>query len=306
MCYRSVRSSKLRRPHGIYTPLYVRKRTQDHHSVRDLAINTFRRSFAGHRRTLPSPFRRFLVSSDLGRGRSLDDAPGTVGIAPAEYPALPDELLTNPEAGRLDPRRWFLDPSLPFELEIGTGKGSFILQHGAANPNVNMLGIEWEPEIYYYTGDRIRRRGLRNVRLLRADATEFLRWRCPDEVIRVIHLYFSDPWPKKKHHKNRVVQDRFLVEVHRVLSPGGELRVVTDHDELWAWDEAHFGRVTAPDLTKGRPALFERLPFAVPEWAEEGETVGTNYERKMCDGRPPHSCTLRKVPLHPAEHSSPS
>lgn len=234
------------------------------------------------------------MSSDFGRGRTLDDAPGVVGIAPAEYPPLPDEVMTNPNAGRLDPRRWFPDPTLPFELEIGCGKGSFILQHGAANPTINILGIEWEPEIYYYAADRIRRRSLRNVRLLRADATEFLRWRCPDAILRVIHLYFSDPWPKTKHHKNRVIQDRFLLEAHRVLAPNGELRVVTDHDELWAWDEAHFERVTRAEPPSGRGPLFERLPFTAPEWTEEGETVGTNYERKMCHGRSPHACVLKR------------
>lgn len=246
-------------------------------------------------RTLPPLFRRMLVSSDLGRGRSLDDAPGVVGLSSAEYPPLPDAVLTDPHAGRLDPRRWFPDPTRVLELEIGSGKGSFLLQHGSANPGTNILGIEWEPEIYYYAADRIRRRGLRNVRLLRADATEFVRWRCPDGVLGVIHLYFSDPWPKKKHHKNRVIQDRFLLEAHRVLAPGGELRVVTDHDELWAWDEEHFARVTCEDGSTGRPPLFERMAFAAPEWTGEGETVGTNYERKMCRGRSPHACVLRRV-----------
>lgn len=230
---------------------------------------------------------------DLGHGKPLDDAPGQVGVSRAEYPPLPDDLAANPAAGRLDPRAWFPHPDRPFELEIGPGKGAFLLQHAAAHPDLNLLGIEWEPSIYYYAADRVRRRGLANVRLLRADASDFLRWRCPDAIVRVLHLYFSDPWPKAKHHKNRVVQDRFLVEAHRVLAPQGELRVVTDHDDLWAWDQAHFARFTRSDASPQGP-LFEILPFTPPEWTDEGETVGTNYERKMCDGKPPHSCVLRK------------
>ena len=151
----------------------------------------------------------------------------------------------------------------------------------------------------------ILRRGVTNVRMLRADAVEFLRWRCPDAIISVIHLYFSDPWPKKKHHKNRVVQHGFLAEAYRVLKPGGELRVVTDHDELWAWDEDHFALWTRPGantqvpewITRGLPAdaaPFAREPFTPPEWVGEGQLIGTNYERKMCVGKPAHACVLRK------------
>lgn len=232
---------------------------------------------------------------------------GGIGISQAEYPALPDEAITNTEAGRLDPRRWFRDPSRPFELEIGPGKGTFLLQHAPAHPEINILGIEWEWEIYAYAADRMRRHGLTNVRILCADASSFVRWRCPSAIVRVLHLYFSDPWPKKKHHKNRVIQDRFLAEAFRILEPGGELRVVTDHDELWAWDQEHFARwVMAPDaplnpadVEKARAGLparvFEHRPFESPKWASEGELLGTNYERKFRrDDRPAHSCVLRK------------
>src|SRR5438132_408741 len=135
----------------------------------------------------------------LGRGRQLDDAPGVVGVSSAELPPLPDDILARPEAGRVDPRRWFPHPERPFEIEIGSGKGGFLLQEGAANAGLNYLGIEQAGEFYYYCADRIRRRGLSNVRMLHADGAEFLHWRCPDAVVRVIHLYFSDPWPKRKH-----------------------------------------------------------------------------------------------------------
>jgi tRNA (guanine-N7-)-methyltransferase len=243
------------------------------------------------------------MSFGLGHGRKLDDAPGVIGISSSEMPGLPDTILTNPEAGRLDPRRWFADPTRPFEIEVGCGKGGFILQEAAAHPDVNYLGIEYAREFYLYTADRLRRRGLSNVRMLHTDASDFLQWRAPAATVRVIHLYFSDPWPKRKHHKNRVIQDRFLAECWRVLTPGGELRIVTDHDELWAWDCEHFDRWTVvgegvPNELRRRFALppvpYERREFAAPDWAEEGETVGTNYERKMCGGEPPHACVLVK------------
>ncbi len=239
--------------------------------------------------------------ADLSRKGVLDDAPGVVGVTAQELPPMPDEVMVNPEAGRVDPRRWFPEPSRRMELEIGCGKGSFILGEGGAKPGVNFLGMEWAGEYYAYAADRVRRRGLTNVRMLRADATEFLKWRCPIGIFSVIHLYFSDPWPKRKHHKNRVIQHSFLREAWRCLVPGGELRVVTDHDELWAWDVEHFDRWTKavvgsdkewPSVAPAPP--FELRTFVPPEWVDEDEVVGTNYERKMCRERPPHSAVLVK------------
>lgn len=226
------------------------------------------------------------MSFGLGRGRTLD--PGAVGVSERELPPLGDD--PGAPGSRVDPRAWFPDPSRPFEIEIGSGKGAFLLQQASQDPQTNYLGIEWAGEFYAYTADRVRRRGLANVRVLHGDATEFLRWRVPDGIARVIHLYFSDPWPKKRHHKRRVVQDRFLEDAHRVLAPGGELRIVTDHDAYWEWMEEHFAR-WAPEDGSGK---FERRPFAPPESAGSGEIVGTNFERKYArEGRPFHAVTLR-------------
>lgn len=175
------------------------------------------------------------------------------------------------EQGRIDPRDWFDDPELRFEIEIGSGKGTFLVQEAPERPQVNFLGIEKSPEFYRYAADRVRRREIANVRVLHADAVEFIRFWCADGVVAVIHLYFSDPWPKTRHHKRRVIQDRTLLEFHRVLAPGGELRLVTDHKDLQAWYEQHIAR---------HEHLFERRPFDRVESAGEGEIVGSNFERK--------------------------
>ncbi len=254
------------------------------------------------------------MSFGLGHGRPLDPAPGVVAISQEELGSLPDDILTNPDAGRIDPRAWFPRPERRFELEIGSGKGTFLVQQAELEPETNFLGIEWAGEFCNYAADRIRRRreadgSFMHVRLLRADATEFLRWRCPPSICSVIHLYFSDPWPKRKHHKNRVVQHRFLLDAWRALAPGGELRVVTDHDGLWTWDEAHFAPWTTPgglgdadlpaDVRREIATLpeqaFERLPFDRPGSAAPGELVGTNFERKFRqEGRGFHAGVLRK------------
>lgn len=248
------------------------------------------------------------MSFGLSRGKQLDVAPGVVMISDEELGPLPDDVISNPEAGRLDPRAWFPlrkdeNSDRRFEIEIGSGKGTFLLQHAPTTPETDYLGIEWAGEFCVYAADRVRRAQLQNVRMLRTDATELLRWRVPDRIVDVVHLYFSDPWPKTRHHKKRVVQDRFLADVWRVLKPGGELRVVTDHDDLWAWDREHFERWCGKGPCPGHeiagkpgpiPAFIEK-PFTKPESAGDGELVGTNFERKFRkEGRNFHSTVLQK------------
>ena len=224
------------------------------------------------------------MSFGLGHGREL--IPGDVGIEMRALARLPDAPTVEAARAALafDPRAWFAHPARRFELEIGAGKGTFLLQQAELEPETNFLGIEWAGEFWAYAADRIRRRGLANVKLLHGDATEFIRTRVPDGTVSVIHLYFSDPWPKTRHHKRRVIQDHTLREFHRILVPQGELRIVTDHDELWAWDVEHAARAEA---------LFARRAFEKPASAGEGEVVGTNFERKFRrEGRPFHAMTL--------------
>lgn len=215
------------------------------------------------------------MSFGLMRGRD----PNVAGVG------LDRDDLPPFEAGRFDPRSFFKHPERPFEIEIGSGKGTFLLAEASANPEVNYLGIEQAGEFWRYAADRLRRHGLENVKVLWGDAVELLRHRVPDGVARAIHLYFSDPWPKSRHHKRRVLQDRSLDDFRRVLGPGGELRLVTDHAELWAWYEEHAAR---------HADRWERREFARPAHASEGEIVGTNFERKFrAVGRSFQAMTLR-------------
>jgi tRNA (guanine-N7-)-methyltransferase len=221
------------------------------------------------------------VSFGLAHGRTVDTT--GFGLTSADLPAFDP---ARPEGARLDPRRWFAQPELRLEIEIGSGKGTFLVQQAPLQPLVNYLGIEWAGEFFRYAADRMRRRNIANVRMLHFDAVEFLRFYCASEIADVLHLYFSDPWPKSRHHKRRVVQDQSLQDMHRILRPSGELRLVTDHDDLWAWYEDHATR---------HESLFERRAFASPQSVGEGELVGTNYERKFAtEGRPFHAMTLVK------------
>ena len=212
----------------------------------------------------------------MSRG-SRPDTEG-FGLAQSDLPPC--------EQGRIDPNTWFDSPKSALQFEIGCGKGTFLVQQAPEHPEVNFLGIEKSPEFYRYAADRMRRRKITNVRILHADAVEFIRFWCADSVVAVIHLYFSDPWPKTRHHKRRVIQDGSLVEFHRVLGTGGELRLVTDHEDLQSWYEQHVAR---------HGHLFERRPFDRIESAGEGEIVGSNFERKYRrEGRPFFGMVLKK------------
>jgi tRNA (guanine-N7-)-methyltransferase len=216
------------------------------------------------------------MSAGLSRRRSLE--PGAWEISVASLPS--------PSAGRIDPRSWFEDVDRSLELEIGSGKGTFLVQQAKEQPETNFLGIEWAAAYAHHAADRFRRHGLENVRMLLGDAVEFITHWCSNGTVDVIHLYFSDPWPKKRHHKRRVVQDSVIREFHRVLRVDGEIRIVTDHDALWSWYEEHADRCTD---------LFNRIEHVPPTSAGKEEMVGTNYERKfMVEGRPFHAMTLRK------------
>ncbi|MCE9620532.1 MAG: tRNA (guanosine(46)-N7)-methyltransferase TrmB [Planctomycetes bacterium] len=195
--------------------------------------------------------------------------------------------LTAPEQGRIAADFFFpgRDESRPFEIEIGSGKGTFLVQEATRCPERDFLGVENAGEFFRHATDRVRRHALPNVRMLYADAVEFIAHWLPDGCVAIIHLYFSDPWPKARHHKRRVLQHAALAQFHRVLRPGGEVRLVTDHDELWKWYEE---LLAAQDL-------FTRKAFAPPASAEAGEVVGTNFERKYRrEGRPFHATTLVK------------
>lgn len=192
------------------------------------------------------------------------------------------------EAGPIDIGHWFgFDrPELPLEIEIGSGKGTFLVQQAPLRPDVNYLGIEWARAYWRHAADRARRHGLGNVRLLRAEAGLFLRHYVADTTLEQLHIYFPDPWPKARHHKRRLIQAPFLRDVHRALVPGGRIRLATDHADYFAWMEEHVAAVAD---------LFDRQAFESPESASEGELVGSNFERKYRrEGRPFHGMILVK------------
>ncbi len=179
-----------------------------------------------------------------------------------------------------DQVRWdrFFDNVRPVEIEIGCGKGRFIINSAVAHPEINYIGIERALRYFRIMKERVVRRELANIRLLRDDAVYFVERFIPDETVSAYHVYFPDPWPKKRHRKRRLFNPRFLEEIERTLVRGGTLDFATDYVE-------YYEEILALLETSDRLAALEEIPERVRELGRDL----TNFETKYtAEGRAIH------------------
>ncbi|HEX5788415.1 MAG TPA: tRNA (guanosine(46)-N7)-methyltransferase TrmB [Woeseiaceae bacterium] len=116
----------------------------------------------------------------------------------------------------------------PIVLEIGFGNGESLATQASGDPDRDFLGVEVHDPGIGHCLIRLRDLGLENLRVLAHDAIEVLEDEIPPHSLDRINLYFPDPWPKKRHHKRRIVDSRFLDLCARALRPGGTLHIATD------------------------------------------------------------------------------
>jgi tRNA (guanine-N7-)-methyltransferase len=201
-----------------------------------------------------------------------------------EYPSV----SLNPEDldGKIDFVRIF-GRAGPVHIEIGSGKGTFLLNQARAQPGDNFLGIEWARKYYRYAVDRIGRWGLTNVRIIRTDAATFLADFVPDGSVECFHIYFPDPWPKKRHHKRRFICPANLEHLIRCLRTGGQLKITTDHAD-------YFEQIKK--VLTARNEKLQEIDFLPTTGAEASEWVGTNFERKYFkDQRTIYTLAVKKT-----------
>ncbi len=178
----------------------------------------------------------------------------------------------------------------PWELEIGFGKGRYLLRRAEEYPERRFLGIEMAAEYFGILVRRARRRKLGNVLALRGEALYALSAVLPRGFAEVVHVYHPDPWPKARHHKRRLFDPATVDLVLGALRPGGTLYFATDHLE--------YGEVVV-DLLERHPAVtVERLDGPWPDGPR------TNYEAKYIEeGRPILRLVVKAQPaettLHP-------
>ncbi|MGA0071799.1 MAG: tRNA (guanosine(46)-N7)-methyltransferase TrmB [Steroidobacteraceae bacterium] len=158
----------------------------------------------------------------------------------------------------------------PVTLEIGFGDGESTVALAGQHPERNLLGIEVHPPGVGHCLLLAQRTGLTNLRVISQDAIEVLARRLPDACLDEVLLYFPDPWPKKRHHKRRIVQPEFVALLARKLAPGGVFRLATD----WAPYAEHMLEVMSAS------ADFENLSPS-GDWVERPSSRPiTRFERR--------------------------
>jgi tRNA (guanine-N7-)-methyltransferase len=138
----------------------------------------------------------------------------------------------------------------PVEVDLGSGDGTFLVEYARRNPERNFLGVERLLGRLRKVDRKGARAGLANLRGLRLEATYCLEYLLPLEGVDVLHVYFPDPWPKRRHWRRRLVNERFPELARRVLTPGGVVHLRTDSaeyfDQIQRVFRAHPGFAAAP------------------------------------------------------------
>jgi tRNA (guanine-N7-)-methyltransferase len=202
---------------------------------------------------------------------------GSTAPFPGRFPGSPDEELW--PARPFEPERRF-GRTAPLEIEIGSGKARFLIAAARAHPDRDFLGVERSLSYYRLCRDRVDRSTLRNAAALRADGRLFVETALRAGSVSAFHVYFPDPWPKKKQRKRRLLDGVFLEAAAARLSPGGILRIATDHPD--------YGRDL--DSLVETVAVLDRLA-----WDDLPAPPPTNYELKYAqEGRPIWRFLLRR------------
>lgn len=170
----------------------------------------------------------------------------------------------------IDPTTLFAELTDDLWLEIGFGGGEHLSAQAFRHPNIGFIGCEPFVNGVASLVVHIQAHGFSNIRIVKDDAKVLIR-KLPDQSVGRIFVLFPDPWPKKRHHKRRIVQDAVINEFVRILKPAGLVCMATDHEEYGMWMQSVMGRHTEFFLDlEGRDSVKDRPQ----DWPP------TRYERK--------------------------
>ncbi|MFQ6671790.1 MAG: tRNA (guanosine(46)-N7)-methyltransferase TrmB [Candidatus Tectimicrobiota bacterium] len=196
------------------------------------------------------------------------------------------------------PWRWeeIFGDARPVEVEIGTGNGAFLVDAALRSQEHAFLGIEVAGKFFGKALRRAAREGASNVRMVHVDAAYLLHHCIPPASVAAYHVYFPEPWPKKRHAKRRLFQPDVVARLTETLQPGGYLLVATDVAD-------YFEAITA---LLDREARLGRLEARPPPLASTRGRIMTSYEKKYrAEGRFIHYAVWRRRPDGPEEAEAP-
>jgi tRNA (guanine-N7-)-methyltransferase len=150
----------------------------------------------------------------------------------------------------------------PLIVDIGSGKGRFLLAHAEAHPTAQFLGIERQYGRTYRTAKKAYNRGITNIKLARTQAEEGIAAMLHEHSVATFFIFFPDPWPKKRHHKRRLVNPEFLDLLHSKLKAVGIIHFATDHQDYADAVEQCFSADTRfSTIPAFQPTESERTDF---------------------------------------------
>jgi tRNA (guanine-N7-)-methyltransferase len=167
----------------------------------------------------------------------------------------------------------------PLEIEIGAGRGDFMLEYAAANPETNFLAIELSGTVGQLLAMRCGRAELPNVRVAKMDARTLVNLMLPDQSVAAFHVYYPDPWPKERHIKHRMVTPFFVGNLARTLTPDGNVYAASD---VKAWAAEIFAMLDAGG--------FKRIDKEPP--GAKRSAFGRKY---MAQGKPVYFASFQKA-----------
>lgn len=174
------------------------------------------------------------------------------------------------------------------ELELGSGKGMFLRRAAERDPRTGFLGVERAGKFFHTCVEGLERARLPNARLVRADAYDLLsRW-IPPESLHALHVYFPDPWPKKRHAKRRMLSLPLFDLAARAIAPGGSLAIASDVDWYFAEAVDLLDAHTAFDATVLTPLDLEEVAthYAIKYQKEGRHLQFARFERNLSPSPP--------------------
>jgi tRNA (guanine-N7-)-methyltransferase len=182
----------------------------------------------------------------------LDDSPSVIYPLPSIIQRIDLNLLFSRDQ--------------PLEVELGSGDGSFLVEYAARHPDHNFVGVERLLGRIRKMEKKTRRAGLTNLRGIRIESAYLLEYLLPPQSAGAVHIYFPDPWPKRKHRRHRLISERFPALAQQALRPGGVVYLRTD-------DPAYFEQMS--EVFRANDAF---RPVPTPDELAE---VRTDFEQEF-------------------------
>jgi tRNA (guanine-N7-)-methyltransferase len=205
---------------------------------------------------------------------------------PVDYELRAEKFLIETSENNLLDLEEIFGNNNPVYLEIGSGNGFFLTEKARRHPDINFIGIELKPNRIYSIMKKLDFDIHTNVRLMNHYVDKEITQILPKESIAKIYIQHPDPWPKKRHHKNRLIRQEFIDALNLMLKHGANVEIATDHPDYSEWIIEHF------DQRKDFEPLFEG-GFTFERQEDHIETYFENV--KESEGFPPRFMFYKKL-----------